>query len=799
MIISISLKNWKSHKKTDLEFGDGTNVLVGSMGSGKSSVLDAIAYALFGTLPGIKGKKFKLDDLLMNRPDISNRAEVEVRFRTPDDEEFVVKRCIERGKGTVLAELRKSDGEILETGSSERVTEQVSERLKITSDIYERAIYSEQNQLDQFLQIGKGKRREHIDELLGIKRFETARKNMTSLANSLQRKANEKDREVQILKRDESERQIPKIEQEINDLLAEAEVKDKESQALERKLNEFKIEYEKLRGIKEEISQMETKHSVIKAKISQLKTQMEKLRNQLGDAAAISLSELRGRESHLLKDYENKKIEVQREESNLNLLRNLLGELRGRSEGLKRKISELSEDIAKKKELQKLLEQNPPDVLEKELNKIRERKNTLEKEDAIAKSKISELEKAMRELEKAAALCPVCESPLDEVKKRELLSKRRDEISSLSHKVESDSKILEQLKKEFLEKEQQWKETLSKHRELEDLPQKIQMLETTKDELQQVSGNLEKTSKDVQELENSLDAHRKELESKGKELFEVQQQVKMREDLMEISSQFDQLVLEESELKGKLDVCQAKFSKDKFQDLETLIQKTAMDLTRAKELVSKNKALAAEKRRTLAEIIEKVERIRKMEAKIRYLRELSQTVSALQSAIGRVQVELRRYFLDSVNAVMNDIWDDLYPYGDFVGVRLSVDEDSNDYVLQLRDRSGEWRAVDGGVSGGERSTACLALRVAFAMVLAPSLRWIVFDEPTHNLDARAVQELAKVLRERLPSIVKQVLLITHNEKLEEAVSGFLYRFHRDKSRSEPTRYELVPLDFYESS
>jgi DNA repair exonuclease SbcCD ATPase subunit len=69
----------------------------------------------------------------------------------------------------------------------------------------------------------------------------------------------------------------------------------------------------------------------------------------------------------------------------------------------------------------------------------------------------------------------------------------------------------------------------------------------------------------------------------------------------------------------------------------------------------------------------------------------------------------------------------------------------------------------------------------------------VLDEPTHNLDAEAIQELARVLRERLPSLVRQVLLITHEERLEAAVSGYLYRFHRNKAREEPTVVEQISL------
>jgi len=94
MITQVKLKNWKSHLNTDLRFSDGTNVLAGTMGAGKSAVLDAITYALFGTLPTVQTRRIRLEDLIMNRPDPMNRAEVEVGFLTPDGDESTVNRDI---------------------------------------------------------------------------------------------------------------------------------------------------------------------------------------------------------------------------------------------------------------------------------------------------------------------------------------------------------------------------------------------------------------------------------------------------------------------------------------------------------------------------------------------------------------------------------------------------------------------------------------------------------------------------------------------------------------------------------
>jgi len=64
MIKSITLKNWKSHKETNLKFIKGVNVLLGIMGSGKSSVLDAISYALYGTFPKLKRNVINTKDII---------------------------------------------------------------------------------------------------------------------------------------------------------------------------------------------------------------------------------------------------------------------------------------------------------------------------------------------------------------------------------------------------------------------------------------------------------------------------------------------------------------------------------------------------------------------------------------------------------------------------------------------------------------------------------------------------------------------------------------------------------------
>src|SRR3989338_968588 len=186
MITKVNLKNWRSHLNSTLEFSSGTNALIGIMGSGKSSVLSAICFGLFGTNPEIQSRKLKLDELIMKKPSLKDMAEIEVFFRI-DGANYSVKRIIEKKKGTTYSELREN-GKLIEAPSTQRVNELVEKTLRVNYELFSKAIYAEQNALDYFLTIPKGQRMKRIDELLMIDKFEKARSNAISVVNKISEK-----------------------------------------------------------------------------------------------------------------------------------------------------------------------------------------------------------------------------------------------------------------------------------------------------------------------------------------------------------------------------------------------------------------------------------------------------------------------------------------------------------------------------------------------------------------------------------------------------------------------------------
>ncbi|MCL6089112.1 MAG: ATP-binding protein, partial [Candidatus Marsarchaeota archaeon] len=63
MLRSITLSNWRSHKHTRIPLSRGANLLVGPMGSGKSSLMDALCFALYGTYPKLGRREAKIEEV----------------------------------------------------------------------------------------------------------------------------------------------------------------------------------------------------------------------------------------------------------------------------------------------------------------------------------------------------------------------------------------------------------------------------------------------------------------------------------------------------------------------------------------------------------------------------------------------------------------------------------------------------------------------------------------------------------------------------------------------------------------
>ncbi|MCQ8898685.1 MAG: hypothetical protein NQU48_04560, partial [Hadesarchaea archaeon] len=328
--------------------------------------------------------------------------------------------------------------------------------------------------------------------------------------------------------------------------------------------------------------------------------------------------------------------------------------------------------------------------------------------------------------------------------------------------------------------------------EVGNLPELRRELEEIRRRREEKEGELRSCER---ELEALREEHRRAVERReeaGRRWQEALRRLELARELQRLERELTESRARHLTLQREVWDLERRYREEEVRRTEEEYRSLSSQLGRVRGELRAMEQLQRE-REGLRELLRgRLRELRRKELEALRLREASQALGLLQLALSRTQASMRSLFVERVNEMMEELWEEVYPYGDYTSLRLSVGEEG-DYQFELRDRRGNWLPVEGVASGGERTDACFVMRVALARALAPRLGWIVLDEPTHNLDAEAIQELARVLRERLPSLVRQVLLITHEERLEAAVSGYLYRFHRNKAREEPTVVEQISL------
>src|SRR5262249_59968822 len=94
MIQRLELQNWRAYDRLDLELGPGATFVVASNGVGKTSLIMAAAWGIFGDIAGVKG----VDEIRGQ----GESATVQVELRLPSGDVLVITRSVDqRGRETI--------------------------------------------------------------------------------------------------------------------------------------------------------------------------------------------------------------------------------------------------------------------------------------------------------------------------------------------------------------------------------------------------------------------------------------------------------------------------------------------------------------------------------------------------------------------------------------------------------------------------------------------------------------------------------------------------------------------------
>ncbi|WP_406535062.1 AAA family ATPase [Methanobrevibacter sp.] len=512
----LRLHNFKSHENTVIRFENGISVIVGENGAGKSTILEAISFALFKQHTGKK-----IDDLVRNT---ANSMSVELEFESKGRHYKVIREKKSNLKSSIYKKT-SSDGDYVHicTGDKE-VANEIKQILDIDSDLFLNAIYIRQGEIAQLVDKTPAEKKLLIAKLLGIDSLEKSWKNLLPIINDyenelavlkgklynsdemvedLDKKLNElnslKDRGHELEKqidevnelRDEiaenkrnMEREKEIYETNVNNLNAEEKTLSKlenDKHVIQDNLDKIREAEDKISRLEKFISKLDVYLEFEKAmnSILSLKEKESEINDKLDSIAQqkeIVEENKEGYNSFLASDEEisklnAKKVDFEKELAALAKLekdkKELLKQIESERNDIENFFSRakdklddegLDQDILAKVDDIDHIEEATGNFLDEVSAKIKDLANEIisKNEDIVVfKQNIKSNEKPLEELYDVDNKCPICQSDIDEKQKAHLIRQYTDEINENNQLIsdyEEDVRLLTKNKESFEEK-----------------------------------------------------------------------------------------------------------------------------------------------------------------------------------------------------------------------------------------------------------------------------------------------------------------------------------------------------------
>jgi len=241
MIHSIELIDFLAHHDTKLDFSNDATVFVGQNGAGKSSIIDAITFSLFGAHTRKNNKS------LIRRG--ANKSLVKVDF-SANGKNYRTVRQID-AKGTLTAQFLEKNGEdFIPIAEGERkqfgesMTEEVEKVLGINFEKLKIASIVQQGELNSIIKAKPKEFKELLNTIIGIDRLDVAVESMKEVLKEFRKEIQTKhgfdDTQIELL-----ENRMNEFQNEITNSKPMMKKLEEEKQVRETKIIQIEQEVEK--------------------------------------------------------------------------------------------------------------------------------------------------------------------------------------------------------------------------------------------------------------------------------------------------------------------------------------------------------------------------------------------------------------------------------------------------------------------------------------------------------------------------------------------------------------------------
>lgn len=764
-LLTVELHNIRAHEHLVYTPGaEGISVIKGENGTGKSTIIDSIAWAIYGVKPtGVARNSM----LVRDGVDIKNaspKPHVVLDFLVDGQHLRVQRRIMSKTlvEADVWAVLDEEpaeetenitvteDGEVLQhlAGSAvSQVTSYLVKRLRMDAKGFLAAVMVQQKEVDSLILSPAGERARVIEKLTGISALTEALKLAADEHNELKSHAAKSSvDEGAILEHEKSLKKIAKEKQKLEKQRSKLEDQYIQHRDKARELRDTLAEqeeaYSTAESLQHELTSLETRIESAEEELSSLNDDRKAKRAQLSSSSgAYTLEEIEETHQDLMK--------------RLRVAQNNV-------DTAKKNATETSQRIATLEELTK--DQTAAAVSKELAEKTTEHAN-LEVQEQEFKMAINSREqenkktaKAIDILKKGHGTCPSCLQEVEDItdvvknlqaqidentaqntKDQAALDKAVADAKALHTELDTLSKIaeafgqLDQLQadlKRYNEEHARYgsdakileKEFKNSEKKLYDARRSAE----TKREYDRLLARSKKVSDTIESAKKRVDEIQKQL--KDSKVISHERLVAQREKFSAMRDKLGELKNDVTEKRGEIEVA-ATQETHLTKDLERLKE----DLQRHKDLLQ-SVELAASSRKLVEEF----------------------RTARIESAIPVIEV----YASDLLSAFTD---------GHFVGIQLDAK-----FNASVKLANGTVRPVT-LLSGGELSAAAIALRLAISMMLngGDGSQLMILDEVLVSQDIHRAEKILHTVKDVLQG---QVVMIAHSE-IVESVADYVFDMH----------------------
>ncbi|PSP45845.1 chromosome segregation protein [Halobacteriales archaeon QH_10_70_21] len=802
----VRLRNFKCYEDAELSLRPGVTVVHGVNGSGKSSLLEACFFALYGA-SAVEGT---LDEV------ISNGAEemtVELWF-AHDGGQYHVERAV-----TLRGDTAQTTTCVLETpdGTVEQVTDveaHITSLLRMDAEAFVNCAYVRQGEVNKLINASPGERQDMIDDLLQLGKLEEYRERASDARVGVGRVRDDKQGALSQVTEQIETKEAKDLHERLNGLRSElesveADIAEKEQnreeaqrtlEAAESVLEEYEQRRREISGLEDEIDELATtiseaegEREALSERIRSLRETTETLQGDLEeavdetdlasadeDAVESRLSELDGRAEELRDDIEAKRLEAQEhageaetERERAEELREQAAEARAEADDLESAVTEGREELAVRREKLAELEDDVESLRAKlsaapvDRESVESHRESVAAELTEAKERVAELRAELKNARETvqeaeelleAGKCPECGQPVDDSPHVETLEADRERVAGLETDLEAAEERVAELE--------------TKRDRAVELVETASELDRLEDRRENVISLVEQRAEALEEKADRAAALRKEADE-----YET-----AAETAIEAAETAEAAAGAAREATGELNREKATVDerRERLERVGELLDDVAAYLDDVEPYLEEQREERDELQNAIGAVENELEELEALRERREELREtvdrldsLYDEAHELQETYADLRTELRQRNVETLEAMLNETFQLVYQNDSYARIELD-----GDYELTVYQKDGTPLDPE-QLSGGERALFNLSLRCAIYRLLVEGIEGeaptppLILDEPTVFLDSGHVSKLVELIESMTDHGVDQIIVVSHDEELVGAADDLV--------------------------